>query len=45
MCVILGVAIGELPNEQHDVSGVFQILSSKKIFIKQFNYDGGGPGQ
>ncbi len=33
-----------LPNEQHDLGGVFHILDSKTIYIDDFEYDGGGPG-
>ena len=40
----VGVEIGELPNEQHQISGTFHILDSKTIYIEDFNYDGGGPG-
>ena len=40
----VGVEIGNLPNEQHGISGKFHILDSKTIYIEDFNYDGGGPG-
>ena len=40
-----GVLIGTLPTEQHQVSGQFYIVDSKTIFIENFNYDGGGPGE
>ena len=41
---ILGGFIGNLPNEQHGISGKFYVVDSKTIFIEDFNYDGGGPG-
>ena len=37
--------MGTLPTEQHRVSGQVYIVDSKTIFIEDFNYDGGGPGQ
>ena len=43
--VCAGVEIGELPNEQHEISGTFHVLDSKTIYIEDFNYDGGGPGE
>jgi hypothetical protein len=39
-----GDFIGNIPTEQHQVSGKFYIVDSKTIFIEDFNYDGGGPG-
>ena len=40
----IGGFIGNLPNEQHGVSGKFYVVDSKTIYIEDFNYDGGGPG-
>ena len=40
-----GSLVGTLPTEQHRVSGQVYIVDSKTIFIEDFNYDGGGPGQ
>ena len=37
-----GVLIG---TQQHQVSGQFYIIDSKTVFIENFNYDGGGPGE
>lgn len=41
----LGGLVGTLPTEQHRVSGQFYIVDSKTLFIEDFNYDGGGPGE
>ena len=45
MHLCIGGFIGNLPTEQHQVSGKFYIVDSKTIFIEDFNYDGGGPGK
>ncbi len=41
---LAGVEIGVLPNEQHNLGGVFHIVDTKTIAIDDFEYDGGGPG-
>lgn len=33
-----------MPNEQHGISGTFHVIDEKTIYIEDFNYDGGGPG-
>ena len=43
--MIIGVEIGTLPNEQHQISGTLQVLDSNTLYIEDFNYDGGGPGE
>ena len=40
----IGVEIGRLPTEQHQVSGTLHVTDSRTLFIEDFNYDGGGPG-
>ena len=40
-----GGLVGTLPTEQHRISGELYIVDSKTLFIEDFNYDGGGPGQ
>ena len=42
---VAGGLVGTLPTEQHRVSGELYIVDSKTIFIEDFNYDGGGPGE
>lgn len=42
--LLVGVEIGELPTEQHGITGTFHVLDSKTIFIEDFNYDGMAPG-
>ena len=37
--------VGDFTTRAHGVSGTVHILSSKKIFLQNFNYDGQGPGQ
>ena len=41
----IGVEIGTLPNEQHQISGTLHVLDSNTLYIEDFNYDGGGPGE
>ena len=43
LCFI-GVEIGRLPTEQHEVSGTLHVTDSRTLFFADFNYDGGGPG-
>ena len=43
MCI--GGLVGTLPNEQHRISGQLYIVDSKTLFIEDFSYDGGGPGE
>ena len=43
--MIIGVEIGTLPNEQHDISGTLHVLDSTTLYIEDFNYDGNGPGE
>jgi len=40
----IGVEIGRLPTEQHQVSGTLHVTDSRTLFIADFNYDGLGPG-
>ncbi len=42
--VLLGVEIGSLPNLLHDVSGTLEFISTTRIRIRNFHYDGQGPG-
>ena len=43
---ILGapVEIGRLPNLQHGIRGTLYALDETTLFIKEFEYDGQGPG-
>ena len=45
MIIHVGVEIGTLPNEQHQISGTLHVLDSTTLYIEDFNYDGGGPGE
>ncbi len=44
-CFIVGVEIGPLPNLDHDVSGTLVYISTTRILIRDFHYDGGGTGK
>ena len=39
-----GDEIGQLPTEQHDVSGTLHVTDSRTLSFEGFNYDGLGPG-
>ena len=41
----IGVEIGTLPTEQHAVTGILHVLDSNTLYIEDFTYDGGGPGE
>ena len=36
--------VGSLPNLQHGIGGTFEILSTTRIRLNDFSYDGQGPG-
>ncbi len=38
------VFLQALPNFQHGIGGTFEILSTTRILLRDFSYDGGGPG-
>ena len=42
LCV--GIEIGQLPTEQHGVSGTLYVTDSRTLSFEGFNYDGLGPG-
>ena len=42
LCV--GTEIGQLPTEQHGVSGTLYVTDSRTLSFEGFNYDGLGPG-
>ena len=42
MCI--GTEIGQLPTEQHGVSGTLYVTDSRTLSFEGFNYDGLGPG-
>ena len=39
-----GVDVGTLPNLQHGVGGTLEIISATSMRIRDFRYDGQGPG-
>ena len=39
------VAVGVLPNLQHGIGGTLEILSTTRLRIRNFEYDGAGPGE
>lgn len=41
----LDVVIGTLPNLLHDVGGTLEYVSTTRILIRDFTYDGEGPGK
>ena len=41
---IAEVVVGTLPNLQHGIGGSLEILSTTRIRLKDFSYDGQGPG-
>ena len=43
-CISVGVEIGQLPNEQHGVSGTLYVTDARTLSFEGFNYDGLGPG-
>jgi Electron transfer DM13 len=40
-----GVKIGKLTELHHGVSGEVYAVDSRTLFLKDFNYDGEGPGE
>lgn len=40
-----GIRLGPLSQLHHGVSGEVYAVDARTIFIKDFNYDGEGPGQ
>jgi len=38
------VEVGSLPTLQHEVSGTLYLVGTKSLRIKDFHYDGLGPG-
>jgi hypothetical protein len=42
---IAAVPVGDLPTFMHRVSGTLQILSPTTLNIRNFDYDGLGPGE
>ena len=40
----VGIEIGQLPTEQHGVSGTLYVTDSRTLSFEDFNYDGLGPG-
>ena len=42
---VAGVVVGTLPNLQHGLGGTFEILSPTRINLRDFSYDGLGPGK
>ena len=43
-CITVGDEIGQLPTEQHEVSGTLHVTDSRTLSFEGFNYDGLGPG-
>ena len=43
-CICVGIEVGQLPNEQHGVSGTLYVTDSRTLSFEDFNYDGLGPG-
>ena len=45
LCVLLGeLCIGNLPTWEHAVGGRFCVINETTIVIRNFYYDGAGPG-
>ena len=38
------VAVGALPNLEHGIGGSLEIITTTRILLKDFSYDGLGPG-